>query len=68
MAAKEPEKKDLDIAATPDVEDGSETAYKEVPLNKAIVASDDDEFVDPRLKDYPIPLVAKTVGLENDPT
>lgn len=27
-----------------------------------------DEFVDPRVKDYPVPLVAKTVGLHNDPT
>jgi hypothetical protein len=29
---------------------------------------DHDEFVDPRLKDYPVPVVAKTVSLHNDPT
>ncbi|KAL6364169.1 hypothetical protein LRP88_02085 [Fusarium phalaenopsidis] len=29
---------------------------------------DHDEFVDPRLKDYPVPVVAKTVSLYNDPT
>ncbi|KXS99658.1 hypothetical protein AC578_9918 [Pseudocercospora eumusae] len=34
----------------------------------AYVPRDDEEFIDPRLKDYPIPLVAKTVDLHNDPT
>jgi hypothetical protein len=29
---------------------------------------DSDNFIDPRLKDYPIPLVAKTVDLQNDST
>lgn len=27
-----------------------------------------DHFIDPRLRDYPIPLVAKTVDLHNDET
>lgn len=36
--------------------------------NEIYVPGDDDEVVDPRLKDYPIPLVAKTVDLHNDPT
>ena len=39
-----------------------------VPLGQAVVPDDDDEFVDPRLEKYPIPLVAKCVSLRNDPT
>lgn len=30
---------------------------------KVYVPDDNDEFIDPRLKDYPIPLVAKCVDL-----
>lgn len=30
---------------------------------KYYIPDDDDEFVDPRLKNYPIPLVAKCVDL-----
>lgn len=33
---------------------------------KIYVPDEDDEFIDPRLKDYPVPLVAKTVDLHND--
>ncbi len=33
---------------------------------KVYVPDDAEEFIDPRLKDYPIPLVAKTVDLHND--
>lgn len=33
---------------------------------KVYVPEDDDEYIDPRLKDYPIPLVAKTVDLHNN--
>ncbi|KAK4218481.1 oligopeptide transporter 6 [Rhypophila decipiens] len=33
---------------------------------KIYVPDDDEEFIDPRLKDYPVPLVAKTVDLHND--
>ena len=33
---------------------------------KIYVPDDSDEVIDPRLKDYPIPLVAKTVDLHND--
>ena len=39
-----------------------------VPLGSAVVPEDEDEYADPRLKDYPIPLVAKCVSLQNDPT
>lgn len=39
-----------------------------VPLGEGIRPGDQDTVVDPRLKDYPIPLVAKCVSLENDPT
>nr|XP_001400241.2 hypothetical protein ANI_1_3030024 [Aspergillus niger CBS 513.88] len=42
--------------------------YKDLPIGEGIVPDDNDEFIDPRLKDYPIPLVAKTVDLRNDPT
>jgi len=33
---------------------------------KVVVPDDNDEFIDPRLKNYPIPQVAKTVDLHND--
>ncbi|KAF2717787.1 isp4 protein [Polychaeton citri CBS 116435] len=33
-----------------------------------VIPDEYDEFIDPRLKDYPVPLVAKTVDLNNDPT
>ena len=39
-----------------------------VPLGEGIRPGDHDTVVDPRLKDYLIPLVAKCVSLENDPT
>ncbi|KAH6879876.1 isp4 protein [Thelonectria olida] len=32
------------------------------------IPDDADEWVDPRLRDYPVPAVAKTVSLHNDPT
>jgi hypothetical protein len=35
---------------------------------KVYVPSEDAIFIDPRLENYPIPLVAKTVDLHNDPT
>lgn len=46
----------------------SEENFNKVPLGEGIPPGDHDTVVDPRLKDYPIPLVAKTVSLENDPT
>lgn len=33
---------------------------------KIYVPDEKEEVIDPRLKDYPIPLVAKTVDLHND--
>lgn len=33
---------------------------------KIYVPEDDEEYIDPRLKNYPVPLVAKTVDLHND--
>lgn len=33
---------------------------------KIYVPDESEEFIDPSLKDYPIPLVAKTVDLHND--
>lgn len=32
------------------------------------VPSDDEGVIDPRLKDYPVTMVARTVHLHNDPT
>ncbi|KAK5129138.1 hypothetical protein LTR08_003803 [Meristemomyces frigidus] len=50
-------------------EDGLEHgAVEDLDTEKVFVPDDNDEFIDPRLKDYPIPLVAKTVDLHNDPT
>lgn len=40
----------------------------DVPIGEGVIPEDSDEFIDPRLKDYPMPLVAKTVDLRNDPT
>lgn len=33
---------------------------------KLYVPEDNEECIDPRLKNYPVPLVAKTVDLHND--
>ncbi|KAH9817762.1 OPT oligopeptide transporter protein [Teratosphaeria destructans] len=33
-----------------------------------VIPDEQDAFIDPRLKDYPVPLVAKTVDLHNDAT
>ncbi|EJT75799.1 oligopeptide transporter 6 [Gaeumannomyces tritici R3-111a-1] len=46
------------------VGDRESTTYDEA--DKIIVPDDSDEFIDPRLKDYPVKLVAKTVSLHND--
>lgn len=35
---------------------------------KPYIPNDNEEFIDPRLSDYPIPLVAKAVDLHNDET
>jgi hypothetical protein len=56
--------KDVEIVAEKDFEGD----YKDVPLGEGIVPDDNDEFIDPRLVNYPIPEVAKTVDLRNDPT
>ena len=72
-------KDDLVFKETPDIHDlevaegyVAEKDFKghvnDVPLGEGIVPDDDDEYIDPRLKNYPIPLVAKTVDLRNDPT
>ncbi|OOG00122.1 hypothetical protein ASPCADRAFT_161658 [Aspergillus carbonarius ITEM 5010] len=59
---------DVEVAPGFVAEADFEGHYKEVPVGEGIVPDDNDEFIDPRLKDYPIPLVAKTVDLRNDPT
>ncbi|KAI9642559.1 hypothetical protein NHQ30_009364 [Ciborinia camelliae] len=42
--------------------------FQDISDEKIFVPGENDAFIDPRLKDYPIPLVAKTVDLHNDPT
>jgi hypothetical protein len=32
--------------------------FSDIPATKVLVPDEHDEFIDPRLKDYPIPLVA----------
>jgi hypothetical protein len=61
------EKRELD-EKLPDVETISERATESESDEYAKIYEPDDneEFIDPRLKDYPIPLVAKTVDLHND--
>lgn len=49
------EKKDLDIEV--EAVDSRED-FEHLDTDKIIVPSEDDEFIDPRLKNYPIPLVA----------
>ena len=44
------------------------SSEKEIDGADVYIPDDDEEFIDPRLKDYVIPLVAKTVDLHNDPT
>ncbi|KAK3319793.1 oligopeptide transporter 6 [Cercophora scortea] len=57
------EKKDVD-----DIEVASERAVESDydDAAKIYVPADNEEYIDPRLKDYPVPLVAKTVDLHND--
>ena len=50
-----------------DVEDSSYSEL-DLELKGLYIPNDDEEFIDPRLSEYPIPLVAKTVDLHNDDT
>ncbi|KAH8884723.1 oligopeptide transporter 6 [Thozetella sp. PMI_491] len=56
------EKHDRDIEVAS--EQGNASDFDDAA--KIYVPTDTEEFIDPRLKDYPIPLVAKTVDLHND--
>lgn len=68
-------REEIDTVANPDV-DEKKNASIEVnstdpesdfdEATKIYVPDDDEEVIDPRLKDYPVPLVAKTVDLHND--
>jgi hypothetical protein len=62
------EKKQHFNEKTADIEVNSERADSEYEDDaaKIYVPDENEEFIDPRLKDYPIPLVAKTVDLHND--
>lgn len=55
----EPEKFATEDSSSVELDEESKERY---------IPSDDEEFIDPRLSDYPIPLVAKTVDLHNDET
>lgn len=50
----------IDVASDRGAESDTDSAAK------IYVPDDSEEFIDPRLKDYPVPLVAKTVALHND--
>ena len=43
-------------------------SQENINVEKVVLPEDEDAFIDPRLKNYPVPLVAKTVSLHNDPT
>jgi hypothetical protein len=58
------EKKGLDVEI--DAVDSND--FSDIPDDKIIIPEENDVVIDPRLKDYPIPLVARTVDLHNDPT
>ncbi len=49
------------------IEDSSSSELDE-RSRKLYIPNDDEEFIDPLLSNYPIPLVAKTVDLHNDDT
>lgn len=50
---------DIEVASTGTDSDSDDAA-------KIYVPEDGEDVIDPRLKDYPVPLVAKTVDLHND--
>lgn len=46
----------------------AEDGYEQVSVSDTPGPPDnDDEFIDPRLQDYPVTMVARTVHLRNDP-
>ncbi|KAK0725295.1 oligopeptide transporter 6 [Lasiosphaeris hirsuta] len=53
---------DIEVASASDNVVGSD--YDDAA--KIYVPDENDDVIDPRLKDYPVPLVAKTVSLHND--
>lgn len=73
MAKVAEEEKSL-AGVSPDIQEvpaegESETVLQDVIGEKEYILDDDtDEVVDTRLKDYPVPLVARTVPLYNEPT
>ncbi|PCG92141.1 Oligopeptide transporter OPT superfamily [Penicillium occitanis (nom. inval.)] len=53
--------KDLEVDVKP-------ASIGEGNVSKPFVPDEHDDLIDPRLRDYPVPLVAKTVPLHNDPS
>jgi hypothetical protein len=53
--------KDLEVDVKP-------ASIGEGNVSKPFVPDENDDLIDPRLRDYPVPLVAKTVPLHNDPS
>lgn len=57
----------IDEKSSDDNIDGASAGQEHTDETSKIYVPDEaEEFIDPRLKDYPIPLVAKTVDLHND--
>ncbi|KAF7939370.1 uncharacterized protein EAE97_007450 [Botrytis byssoidea] len=54
-------------AADVEIEAIDSNDFQDISDEKIIVPGENDVFIDSRLKDYPIPLVAKTVDLHSDP-
>lgn len=62
------EKSSLDEKKASDFEaiSGQDNSSDYDKAGKIYVPDDNEEHIDPRLKHYPVPLVAKTVDLHND--
>ncbi|KAK3935489.1 oligopeptide transporter [Diplogelasinospora grovesii] len=58
----------LDEEAERFIKTRSPTSPLDLDDDAVFLPREDDEVIDPRLKNYPIPLVAKTVDLHNDDT
>ena len=59
---------DVDVQDTSALIKESEPYPSDDYLSAAYLPHNGDGVIDPRLRDYPIPLVARTVDLHNDET
>ena len=60
----------VEVSAEKNPEIAARSASVDIGETDAIYVPDDqhDEWIDPRVRNYVVPLVAKTVPLHNDPT